>query len=94
MSSTAIPVSQSGPIEGAGPWPAGDVPGEWYAPTQPYPTKPPAYDRQGYADDYLVNFTPELNEAALKMAARYKTRTDLHAAPAWPPRTARSAPLR
>ena len=28
------------------PVPKGDVPGEWYAPTQPYPTKPPAYDRQ------------------------------------------------
>ena len=29
------------------PVPAGDVPGEWYSPTQPFPTKPPAYDRQG-----------------------------------------------
>jgi quinoprotein glucose dehydrogenase len=25
----------------------GDVPGEWYAPARPFPTKPPAYDRQG-----------------------------------------------
>jgi len=25
------------------PVPKGDVPGEWYSPTQPYPTKPPAY---------------------------------------------------
>ena len=25
----------------------GDVPGEWYSPTQPFPSKPPAYDRQG-----------------------------------------------
>ena len=24
----------------------GDVPGEWYAPTQPFPTKPPAYSRE------------------------------------------------
>ena len=29
------------------PVPQGDVPGEWYSPTQPFPTKPPAYDRQG-----------------------------------------------
>jgi quinoprotein glucose dehydrogenase len=29
----------------------GDVPGEWYAPTQPYVTKPPAYDRQGVSLD-------------------------------------------
>ena len=28
----------------------GDVPGEWYSPTQPFPTKPPAYDRQGIVD--------------------------------------------
>ena len=26
---------------------AGDVPGEWYSPTQPHPTKPAPYDRQG-----------------------------------------------
>ena len=29
------------------PVPAGDVPGEWYSPTQPFPTRPAAYDRQG-----------------------------------------------
>ena len=54
------------------PVPKGDVPGEWYAPTQPFPTRPPAYDRQGYSDDYLVDYTPELREAALKVASRYK----------------------
>ena len=27
--------------------PASDVPGERAAPTQPFPTKPPAFDRQG-----------------------------------------------
>jgi quinoprotein glucose dehydrogenase len=54
------------------PVPKGDVPGEWYAATQPFPTRPPAYDRQGYSDDYLVDYTPELREAALKVAARYK----------------------
>ena len=32
------------------PVPKGDVPGEWYSPTQPFPTKPPAYDRQGVVD--------------------------------------------
>jgi quinoprotein glucose dehydrogenase len=54
------------------PVPQGDVPGEWYAPTQPFPTRPPAYDRQGYADDYLIDYTPELRAAALKMASRYR----------------------
>ena len=27
----------------------GTVPGEWYAPTQPFVTKPPPFDRQGVA---------------------------------------------
>jgi quinoprotein glucose dehydrogenase len=50
----------------------GDVPGEWYAPTQPFPTKPPAYDRQGVSTDDLIDFTPELREEALKTVERYK----------------------
>jgi quinoprotein glucose dehydrogenase len=54
------------------PVPAGEVPGEWYAPTQPFPTRPPAYDRQGYSDDYLIDYTPELRAAALKLVSRYK----------------------
>ena len=32
------------------PVPKGDTPREWYSPTQPFPTKPPAYDGQGLAD--------------------------------------------
>jgi quinoprotein glucose dehydrogenase len=54
------------------PVPKGDVPGEWYAPTQPFPTRPPAYDRQGYSDDYLIDFTPELRAAALQVTSRYR----------------------
>jgi quinoprotein glucose dehydrogenase len=50
----------------------GDVPGEWYAPTQPFPTKPPAYDRQGVSINDLIDFTPELRAEALKVAERYK----------------------
>ena len=50
----------------------GDVPGEWYAPTQPFPTKPPAYDRQGVSIDDLIDFTPELRAEALKTVERYK----------------------
>jgi quinoprotein glucose dehydrogenase len=52
--------------------PKGDVPGEWYSPTQPFPTRPPAYDRQGYSDDYLIDYTPELRDAALKLVSSYK----------------------
>jgi glucose dehydrogenase len=50
----------------------GDVPGEWYSPTQPFPTKPPAYDRQGVSIDDLVDFTPELRAEALKLVAKYR----------------------
>jgi quinoprotein glucose dehydrogenase len=54
------------------PVPKGDVPGEWYSPTQPFPTKPPAFDRQGTSLDDLIDFTPELKAEAVKIAARYK----------------------
>jgi quinoprotein glucose dehydrogenase len=54
------------------PVPKGDVPGEWYATTQPFPTRPPAYDRQGVSTDDLIDFTPELRAEALKTVARYK----------------------
>jgi quinoprotein glucose dehydrogenase len=50
----------------------GTVPGEWYAPTQPFVTKPPAFERQGVATDDLIDFTPALHEEAIKVAARYK----------------------
>ena len=48
------------------------MPGEWYSPTQPFPTKPPAYDRQGVSMDDLIDFTPELRAEAAKMVERYK----------------------
>jgi len=50
----------------------GDVPGEWYSPTQPFPVKPPAYDRQGFTMDDLIDFTPELHAEAVKMVSKYK----------------------
>jgi glucose dehydrogenase len=50
----------------------GDVPGEWYAPRQPFPTKPPAYDRQGVSIDDLIDFTPELRAEAAKLVAKYR----------------------
>jgi quinoprotein glucose dehydrogenase len=54
------------------PVPKGDVPGEWYAPTQPFPTRPPAYSRQAVTEDDLVDFTPELRAAALKVVAQFR----------------------
>ena len=50
----------------------GDVPGEWYAPTQPFPTKPAAYDRQGVSLDDLIDFTPELKAEGARIASNYK----------------------
>ena len=50
----------------------GDVPGEWYAPTQPFVTKPPAYDQQGVSINDLIDFTPELRAEATKMVSLYK----------------------
>ena len=41
------------------------------SPTQPFPTKPPAFDRQGATVDNLIDFTPELREEALKIVSRY-----------------------
>ncbi len=54
------------------PAPKGDVPGEWYSPTQPMPSKPPAYDRQGFAVDDLIDFTPELRREAEALIAPYR----------------------
>ena len=50
----------------------GDVPGEWYAPTQPIPTKPPPYGRNGFLPEYAVDFTPELKAQALQVISKYK----------------------
>ena len=54
------------------PVPRGDVPGEWYSPTQPFPTKPPAYARQEINLDNLIDFTPELRAKALELVKMYK----------------------
>ena len=54
------------------PVPRGDVPGEWYSPTQPFPTKPPAYARQAITVDELIDFTPELRAKALETVKMYR----------------------
>ena len=56
------------------PVPKGEVPGEWYSPTQPIPSKPPAYARAFVKiPDDLIDFTPELRTKALQLVERYKT---------------------
>lgn len=54
------------------PVPKGDVPGEWYSPTQPVPTKPKPHDLQGVTEEALIDFTPELRAEALRMVSKYK----------------------
>jgi quinoprotein glucose dehydrogenase len=54
------------------PVPQSDVPGEKTSPTQPFPTKPPAYSRNGVLESDLIDFTPELKEQAAAAAKRYR----------------------
>jgi quinoprotein glucose dehydrogenase len=49
----------------------GSVPGEWYSPTQPFPTKPTAYSRNGVSVDDLIDFTPDLREKARAIVSKY-----------------------
>jgi quinoprotein glucose dehydrogenase len=55
------------------PVPASTVPGEKASATQPFPTRPPAFDRQGIAEDDLIDFTPELRAEALEIVRHYVT---------------------
>ena len=54
------------------PVPQGNVPGEYYSPTQPFPTKPAGYDLQDVTEDDLIDFTPELREQAVEILNRYQ----------------------
>ena len=53
------------------PVPPGSVPGEWYAATQPFPTRPPPFDQQGTTVDDVLDFTPELRQEALEIFEQY-----------------------
>ena len=53
--------------------PQTDVPGEKTSPTQPFPTKPPAYARNSLRlPDDLIDFTPALRAQAIEQMKRYK----------------------
>lgn len=53
------------------PVPQTDIPSEWTAPTQPIPTKPVPFDRQGFTEDDLIDFTPEIRARALEIAQQF-----------------------
>ena len=67
----------------------GNVPGEWYSPTQPIPTKPKAYTRTGVSPDVLIDFTPQMHAEALQLVKKYKMGPIYH--PAGPVETGRPA---
>ena len=52
--------------------PQSDIAGELTSPTQPFPTKPLPYDRQGFTPDDLIDFTPEIRAAAAKVIEPYR----------------------
>ncbi len=53
------------------PVPTSETPGEWISPTQPFPTKPAPFDVHGMSTDTLIDFTPELREEGVEIAAPY-----------------------
>ncbi len=53
--------------------PQSDVPGEVTSPTQPFPTRPAAFDRQGATVENLIDFTPELRAEALAIFSNFVT---------------------
>lgn len=54
------------------PVPQSHVPGEVLAATQPFPTKPAPYDRQGIVEDELIDYTPELRAQALEILSEWE----------------------
>jgi glucose dehydrogenase len=49
-----------------------DLPGEKLSPTQPFPTKPAAFEIQELTDDVLIDFTPALKKEALEIIKNYR----------------------
>jgi glucose dehydrogenase len=63
------------------PVPQGDVPGEWYSPTQPFPTHPAPFDRQGFTEDDLIDYTPELRAMALEAVQDFRLSETIYTPP-------------
>ncbi|MEQ1758586.1 MAG: PQQ-binding-like beta-propeller repeat protein [Vicinamibacterales bacterium] len=52
--------------------PQSDVPKEQTSATQPFPTRPAPFDRQGVTENDLIDLTPALKAEALEVIKRYK----------------------
>jgi quinoprotein glucose dehydrogenase len=50
----------------------GNVPGEWYSPTQPIPSAPPPFAKQGITAGDLVDWTPQIKARAMEIAGHYR----------------------
>jgi quinoprotein glucose dehydrogenase len=53
------------------PVPKGDLPGEYYSPTQPFPIKPPPLSRLSFTMDDIARITPEHEKACRELLARF-----------------------
>jgi quinoprotein glucose dehydrogenase len=49
-----------------------EVPGERASPTQPFPTKPAPFAKQGFTQDDVVDFTPAIKQRALDVVRRHR----------------------
>jgi len=54
------------------PVPQSDVPGEGASPTQPFPTKPPPFSKQGFTLEDVIDFTPEVRSMAIERIKDYR----------------------
>jgi quinoprotein glucose dehydrogenase len=61
--------------------PKGDVPGEWYAPTQPHPPDSLRYARNTLKMEDVIDFTPQLRSEALDRLKLYKWEPSVFAPP-------------
>jgi quinoprotein glucose dehydrogenase len=52
--------------------PASDAPGEESWPTQPFPTRPAPVAKQGFSEKDVIDFTPEIRDAALALVRKYR----------------------
>jgi quinoprotein glucose dehydrogenase len=53
------------------PVPKGDLPGEYYSPTQPFPVKPPPLSRLSFTMSDIAKITPEHEKACRELLAKY-----------------------